>query len=51
MGGMIVRNPIRKIQHTMDWIKGSKDYEFSVSSTDAGRGVAELLVDTPRLKN
>jgi len=43
MGGTTVRNPICEIQHTMDWMKGSKDYEFSVSAANKGKGVAVLL--------
>ena len=29
----------------MDWMKSSKDNKFSVTGANAGRGVAELLVD------
>ena len=45
MGGMTVRNLICKMQHTMVWMKGFIGCEFSVSAANAGRGVAELLMN------
>ena len=40
-----VRNPVCKTQPTLDWMKSSKDDKFSGTMANAGRGVAELLVD------
>jgi len=45
IGGTTVRNLVGKTQPTVDWVKSSKDNEFSITSANAGRGVAELLVD------